>query len=383
LRLRGVSARLSAQGPMLKNVQALRAAAAMAVVLVHVPVLERLLGFEPHLFAFGNAGVDVFFVISGMIMVLTTDRGRPTPAQFALNRVLRIVPLYWAVTLVVFAIARIAPWLLNATPSDLASLLKSLVFVPFRRSDGDWEPVVFVGWTLNFEMAFYLVFAASLALRRRAHGLIAAVGAIAAVAALGPFIPGEGLAGFYARPIILEFALGMLIGAFAERVAAVRLAPHWALAAIAACVVLIVVAPTAWPHADRLLVAGLPGAVIVASAMFLEAKGLAVRARWIELLGDASYAIYLTHFFVTQAATKLAIAARASSGPEAWLLTAATFAAVALVGAMVHLLAERPAHEALRRRVKQSRAPPVAERLAETTDGEPLALPKGVPQSVG
>ena len=111
---------------------------------------------------FGGAGVDIFFVISGFIMVYTTMDREITPWSFMADRIARIVPAYWAATLGVFFLALVAPSLLQTSHMQWGELFKSLVFVPFRKANGLVQPVLFVGWTLNYEMFFYLMFAAGL-----------------------------------------------------------------------------------------------------------------------------------------------------------------------------------------------------------------------------
>src|SRR6185437_14170487 len=134
----------------LDNIQALRAIAALLVVFVHLAVPVAALGVAP----FGAGGVDLFFVISGFIMVYTTV-GRPiSGAEFLGRRIVRIVPLYWLLTLAVFGIALIAPTLLQFTTASWGQLLKSLFFIPFAKANGDVQPVLFLGWTLNYEMFF-------------------------------------------------------------------------------------------------------------------------------------------------------------------------------------------------------------------------------------
>jgi exopolysaccharide production protein ExoZ len=113
------------------------------------------LGFD----TFGGGGVDIFFVISGFIMVYTTQSHHVGPFSFFVNRVVRIVPIYWLLTLAVFTLAVIAPHLLGATRAAPSELLKSLLFIPFAKSNGAVQPILFLGWTLNYEMFFYMLFA--------------------------------------------------------------------------------------------------------------------------------------------------------------------------------------------------------------------------------
>jgi peptidoglycan/LPS O-acetylase OafA/YrhL len=93
-----------------------------------------------------------------------------TPWSFMANRIARIAPIYWTITLAVFTISPVAPSLLQATMPDWRELLKSLAFVPFEKSNGLTQPVLFVGWTLNYEMLFYALFAAGLSVRSRRLG---------------------------------------------------------------------------------------------------------------------------------------------------------------------------------------------------------------------
>lgn len=335
---------------MLVNVQALRAFAAFFVVFVHLRLFAEGLGLGPHAFEFGNAGVDVFFVISGLIMVVTAKRRRPTAQAFLKNRLARIVPFYWLITLVVFAVALFTPALVTGTRADPVDLVKSLCFLPFRRADGMVEPVVFVGWTLNYEMAFYVLFALGLTLRNRVVGFLLTLLVLSAGVALGLWLrPAGVLPAFYSAPIVLEFALGMVIGAAADRLAALKVPTAILLAVGAAMVALMVAAPLLWPKADRLVVFGAPGAVLVLAAVWLEALGWTVKPALLRRLGDASFATYLTHFFVTQAMVKSAELLGVSGRLPIALMTLATFALVALTGLATHRFVERPLNQALRR----------------------------------
>jgi peptidoglycan/LPS O-acetylase OafA/YrhL len=232
----------------LLNVQALRALAAFMVVCVHLEALAILAGAAPHATEAGNAGVDLFFVISGFIMVFTTGRKPQSPAGFFGARVRRIAPLYWSVTFAVFLVARLTPSLIQNTPSDLGRLLASLLFLPELRPDGTMRPVVFVGWTLNFEMAFYVLFALGLLAPRRWLGVAATVAVLAGAVAWGQAAkPTDPVLAFYTTPMVLEFGLGMLLGLAWPHLKP----PPWARWPLAIAGVLafalMLLAPTLWP----------------------------------------------------------------------------------------------------------------------------------------
>lgn len=343
----------SASPRILRNVQVLRAVAAILVVFVHIDKLLSSLDLPP----FGGGGVDIFFVISGFIMTYTTIDRDSTPWSFMADRIARIVPPYWAITVAVFAVACIAPTLLQATRPDWTELFKSLLFVPFMKSNGLVQPTLFVGWTLNYEMFFYLLFAAGLAFPNKKLGAGSIIVWLAFLVAMGLLEQPESVIGqFYTSITMLDFALGMLIALSFRQipiVSGVLVRPALALLVslgLAAAVVL----PLFLPNVSSFFVSGLPAALVVAGAVTLERSGWSLRHRWLLVLGNASYSIYLTHPFVTQLARKSA----AFVPPDpvaALLLIAATLVSVCLVGLTVHYFLEQPLSSLFRRLLKVRR----------------------------
>jgi exopolysaccharide production protein ExoZ len=342
------------------NIQALRAVAALMVVCVHLEVLAMMGGAPAHATDFGNAGVDLFFVISGFIMVFTTGRKPQGPLAFAGSRLRRIAPLYWCVTLAVFAVARLTPNLVQNTPSDLGRLISSLLFIPASRPDGTLRPVVFVGWTLNFEMAFYALFALGLFAPRRWIGVVAAAGLLLLAVLWGwATHPASPQLGFYTSPMVLEFGAGMMLGLLWPRLDPPERLVWPLAAAIALAFVLMLGAPRLWPHADRVFAFGLPATVIVAASLALERRGRAARWPWLQALGAASYAIYLSHFFVTQAVTLGAQKAGLHGPWEAAAAAGGAFLGVCLVGLALHRTLEQGADRLIGRvlSARTSRSP--------------------------
>jgi exopolysaccharide production protein ExoZ len=349
---------------MLLNVQMLRAIAAFLVVFVHLASLAEMTGLPGESMAFGNCGVDLFFVISGMIMVMTTAGGRQTPLGFLRNRLTRIAPLYWTATLAVFTVALVTPALMQTTTADPVQLAESLAFIPFQRANGAMHPTVFVGWTLNYEMAFYVVFAAGMLLPSRVLGLaVTGAAMLAAVVAGQLAAPRNPILEFYSQPLILEFAGGMALGLLLPLL---PVTPSWRWPAIVAGVAAFaLMLSDTWllrGH-DRALMFGAPAVVIVAAAVVAERAGLRAYAGWIQLLGAASYAVYLTHFFCTQAVIKTL--QHLHAGPAlAWAGFPVAFVFVTIVGVSAHRAVELPLTELARRCFAPPRTPrrtPVAE----------------------
>lgn len=341
------------------NIQALRALAAIMVVLVHLQTLATLAGLGPNAFTFGNGGVDLFFVISGFIMVFTTGRRPMGPITFMAARVRRIAPLYWSATLAIFLAALAAPRLFEGTQANLHNLVASLLFIPDARADGTFRPIVFVGWTLNYEMAFYALFSAGLLLRRRVHGVIAVCLVLTALAVWGQWARPPGLAGFYTSPLILEFGAGMVLGLVWPRLSLSRTASivlGWtALGAF----LFMLVAPTVAAGLDRAVIFGVPALVMTAAALALEKVGLPVRLPGLIALGNASYAIYLSHFLVTQAVIMLVLKAGLHGPATACLAGAAALAGVAAVGLAVHYGFEAPIDRRLGRAARANSVNPL------------------------
>jgi peptidoglycan/LPS O-acetylase OafA/YrhL len=128
-----------------------------------------------------------------------------------------------------------------------------------------------------------------------------------------------------------------------------------------------------WPQAERALTAGVPATVIVACAVIVERAGFAVRTGWVQLLGAASYSVYLTHFFCTQLATKAA--ERLGLGPAAALAAIpAAFLLVAVVGVAAHKRLELPLTGLARRALATRRKPASARDPAalQLRPGEPV-----------
>lgn len=269
------------------GVQYLRAIAALMIAYYHltvqVPAFESTL-VAPAVYLF-NRGVDIFFVISGFVMI--TTGAKATPGDFIRKRLVRIVPLYWTLTLLVVAVALIAPHVLKTTQLSTEAIVKSLLFIPFHNAgqNGELKPLLIPGWSLNYEMFFYGVFALALLFARQ--WLVWVTGAVlAGMVVVGMFLQPGTAVSFYCDPIILEFWVGMLIGKY---VSDFQKLP--------------------WVFAALLLGAGIwmlfePGdfAKLVAAGEIVLAVGMLEsripKVAFLATLGDASYSIYLLHLFV-------------------------------------------------------------------------------------
>ncbi len=267
------------------GIQYLRAIAALMVVCFHFLITFDPTAGGPRLYGFLNRGVDLFFVISGFIMVVTGSH--LSPLEFVRRRILRIVPLYWLLTCILAGRAVLAPNLFKNLALSWTFFLKSLLFIPFANpaSEGLLKPLLVPGWTLNYEMFFYAVFALMLSVARQR--LVVYTGILFAVMSIAHgFLPSGSLGSFYCNPLILEFWFGMVIGYCYP---AVRMSTLVKGILALSGGVLLFLSPDVY-------LAIVATALIIFGVCLLEPAIPKIPA--LALLGDASYSIYLLHLFV-------------------------------------------------------------------------------------
>lgn len=269
------------------SLQYLRGIAAMLVVALH-SATPLPAGYD---LTFGNIGVDIFFVISGFVMWLTTFE-RPTGTlRFLGKRVLRIVPLYWSVTLFIAFFAT-DPIGLRVT-EPIPDILKSLFFIPFYspNTPGEIYPILFVGWTLNVEMMFYLIFAICLPLPPLWRFLAASAGLFCLVGLGLAFDIANATFQLMTDSIVGIFIFGMGLGVIYTR-SNILFAPGKAFALVTGLGLLaLVVRDTGLRFFDY----GLPSLVLVTALLACERWLRRHSLKVMKLLGDASYSIYLVH----------------------------------------------------------------------------------------
>jgi exopolysaccharide production protein ExoZ len=324
---------MAAQRPKdLVSIQYLRAFAAAAVLLFHA--CQRA---EAN-FGVGAAGVDLFFVVSGFIMWVVSDARPLGPGAFALRRIERIVPLYWAVTLGVAGLAVAVPGLFPKIEPTAAHVLGSLFFAPHRDATGEIYPLIVPGWSLNYEMFFYAIFAVGLALSARLRLPFLTAALLACVLA-GRLIPSQSAAWLtYTSPLLLEFLAGVLLGyAYTHHV---RLPASLCLLLLAGGLAGYGLTPALSLEIGdwRVVQWGAPALAIVAGAVFLERAGKVPYLRLPHFFGDASYSTYLVHGFAVSTVFHLV-----GERGLPWGVQVALSVIVGLAfGAATYLLVERP-----------------------------------------
>ena len=284
----------------LQGIQYLRAIAALMVAYFHL--CSQIEAYTPALsgpawlgVAQFPAGVDIFFVISGFIMVVTSRK--LGPRIFLWRRLIRIIPLYWITTLGLVGAALVMPALFKETSPDFWDTVRSLLFVAFHNAaqHGSVVPLLVPGWTLNLEMCFYAVFTVTLFASIRPYQMVIVGVLFAALVLIGLNLSDhDSLLSFYTQPRIFEFWIGMAIGRLSLSTA-LRAPGPVAFGLCALGFVLILTAPRYTQVNSITLMVG--PTLCVLGAVCAERGGAMPNLPFLELLGDASYSIYLTHIF--------------------------------------------------------------------------------------
>ena len=267
------------------GIQYLRGLAASMVVVFHAAELLRQSGehsyWPNYVFA---TGVDIFFVLSGFLMIYITSSDS-NAGRFIVNRLARIGPLYWIISGVLSVLILAKPEL-SSRPIDVDVVIKSLMFIPSYLGDNTIQTtVVSVGWTLVYEMFFYFVFTAVLASGLPRFSLIF----VLAILVVVRFYSANFYMLTYGNPIILEFAMGMLIA----KLPVINESRSKLLLMFGFFFMLVGCYLDGQNMEFRPLSCGLGAGMMVYGAIYVNPLRYLIPL----VIGDASYSIYLTHIY--------------------------------------------------------------------------------------
>lgn len=266
---------------IIDNIQILRAIAAILVVYFHSIVTLNLYNLSssffksPYSHVWGASGVDIFFIISGFIMVVIQLRKKRNTKDFLKDRALRIIPLYWFLTLAFFSILFFLPFLFNEKILNYNDLFQSLFFISIFF---DKEPLLYVGWSLEYEMVFYIFFGIALLFNNKYLIIFTSLMMIVLSILLN-------------NSVVLEFLFGMIIGYFWSK-NYIKINHHCSTLLILIGFLSLIIFNTI--DQFRFIYWGIPSLLIFLG--FLNLKP--IKNNLLIKLGDASYSIYLVHMFI-------------------------------------------------------------------------------------
>lgn len=369
------------------GIQIVRALATLAVAATHYAIdFDKIVGFSTSLLPFTSVtyvAFDFFFVISGFVLVYASNSlfgTRDGPGTFYLRRLIRIIPMYWLATTLYVLMALAIPSL--GKGFSLQAIIASYLFIPVPRLDGVMQPVVGQGWTLNYEMYFYVLFAISAMAPRRAAVLIATILLILSVI-IGRVVRLPTAFDYWCQPIILEFIFGMTLGLlFLEGVRV----PSWTgwLLVIAGLAVIIFGPPRGTDYGMmRALQSGGAAALVIAGLTLGDLFKPSPIARLVSLVGDASFSLYLFHSFPNRGVIYAALWLGVDLNAVPILSLAVALALSTMMSIALYIYIEAPTTRTLRRwfRCESSRIITVAprdfpEHTPETASPSPIAPTK-------
>jgi exopolysaccharide production protein ExoZ len=340
----------------LTSIQILRGLAAAWVVIFHSAALtaatnSQAFSIAAVVGAYGYFGVDVFFVISGFVIFYSVHYRAMTASQFFARRVERIVPPYLALTILFSGLLAALPHLFHTEKPSIDLFLRSIFFISFTEYK---YPILPVGWTLEYEMFFYVL--ATVALGASKWHFLRLPVAIAALVLFGAAVT-TNAAGikFLTNPVMLEFALGFMV-------AEVYLIKRFSkTSTITIVMAFLAVFATSLGH--RAIIAGLPSAALLYACLALSHKLTLPNLikQPLSALGDASYSIYLIQVFTLPVSARLFQFLPQNSPPD--LLFFLALAITIFVGYGFYKLVERKILALIRSRLSPMTTTKVSRRL--------------------
>lgn len=319
----------------LYSVHFLRFFASVAVVVHHV--ISR---YDPKLIV-GAAGVDMFFIISGLVIGLAMRSGE-TASAFAARRMIRIYPIYWVAT---FLYAAFRIWVWTEHPSALEVAGSLVIFPVFGAA---WHPIYWPAWTLEYEVFFYALATVLIATCRHRAMLVCFI-ILVLLSFLQIKIPDTNPVQYFNLGRFIEFATGLLLAYSIERKLFVNKTIGAILIGTAVCMLYY---NRELPY-DQRLAWGVPSLMAIVGLLAFEESRF-LRHSMVKLGGNASYSIYLTHITVIEliyvVAYKLGVNVDRFSSANATIYSLFCIVAALVVGLVIHLSIEKPLLELLRSR---------------------------------
>lgn len=280
----------------IESIQALRAFAALSVVLTHMSFIKS-----------GSFGVDIFFIVSGFLMMYSTEKGIE---RYWKKKIKRIVPFYWIMTIITAMAVKVMPDLFNSYEVSWMYLIKSLFFIPYEHGS-IYQPILGLGYTLNYEVLFYVLFYISFKMAEKlelmGRGVICSIIIFLIVELKMMKLPMPFY--FWSNALMLNFVLGILLYYlfklidFEKRLQTEnRMRSYLCDVSLLLVIVFLWVIPV--PTGEmRFFIWGIPSAVLfVVIYIFYYRKSV---PSVVLMIGNISYYIYLTHPYCVRLTEKV------------------------------------------------------------------------------
>jgi exopolysaccharide production protein ExoZ len=337
----------------LVSIQVCRGLAAIFVVLAHLHNVE-LKYFRTNImgiFQYGVLGVDLFFVISGIVISAVTVgkfSNRRYARTFLYHRLARIYPVYWIYSAIVLVAFLYNPLWINAGSGHRVSILASFLLIPTNLA-----MLVMQGWTLSFELYFYFIFFLLLFFvpERRAPFFLAVWGVSISIASL-ILVPAQPILGLITSPSVFEFLAGCVIFHLYRR-GTLRPTAGFVLIPVAFIWLAMIMAWSTYHHGSnqiwiehtpwiRLGLYGSFSSILLLGIVELERSGLIRFARPLSVIGDWSYSIYLSHLILLELIGRVVFHFAVHVRFAMLIVDTVSLPLVLLAGYLSYTLLERP-----------------------------------------
>lgn len=244
----------------------------------------------------GYFGVELFNILSGFLLIYTTEKVFSTDKMF-IKKIIRIVPLYWAMTFITYLLVMLMPSISLMTEAKLEYLIKSLFFIPFVNSYGYNVPVLSVGWTLNYEMFFFIIFLIAMKINPKKRFQISFLLTLFICIVGNTFAKDIFIINYFANIYIFEFILGMA-SFYVYKYIESRYNYNffWYISAIISFLWLLLDIGVSI-NINRFIRLGLPAFILFIS--ILKLYGNYSFDRRLIKLGNMTYSVYLVEFYTT------------------------------------------------------------------------------------
>ncbi|KJY84160.1 hypothetical protein TW81_05010 [Vibrio galatheae] len=323
----------------IETIQFIRGVASILVAWIHAIQFfpghfsNDLFDESSNVVSIGGFGVDIFFIISGFVIALNVDK-KPSLRQFVVSRFVRVVPLYWLYTIAFYLFMLFFASSYDFLPIEL---LYSMLFIPYENQFGAFQPILAVGWSLNYEILFYVIMSILILMKVRNFLLFLFLAFILVL----PF--------FY-KVIILEFLFGYILFYFYRNDFYLNIKLAFFIL-ISSLVLLFTTATYVYETGGsvRLIIWGGGGAVLLYSIIHFE-KYVCLLPKslfsWLTLWGTVSYTLYLSHWFVGFVSYKIL-----NFLPDT-LQVLVTFAIMLVIAVPLYFVLEKPIIGHMRRLIK-------------------------------
>lgn len=267
-----------------RSIQILRFIAAVGIIIYHAGVVKG-----------GYFGVDIFFILSGYVMMLSTEKRSNN--FFLIKRLIRIVPLYWGATLVMYILLLKVPQLSIMSEAGMEYLIKSLLFIPFVNSKGYSVPLLSIGWTLNYEIYFYIIFGIVLKITHKNRMYYSSI--IILILSVWGKISDNFYISYIGDTVMLEFIFGMILYQL-QKMLRKKEIEH--LGRVFPLGMSVIICGVLWYITcrrnveERWIALGIPAFILC--FVFMNCKK-DILPELMSKLGDITYSVYIVEFFTT------------------------------------------------------------------------------------